>query len=221
MSQQDISWTEETSLPAAFRSHARLPFDDLVPGSATVDTLSKMNGSLPATLIDYASATRSINQPRRIYNKFPPLSPLDSPVRFSSLASRSFNYIFRDFEEEEEEEGTLVNKSWIFFFFACSPTTFPRKNKHESRKIHCRFYYLLLLLFLAFPSRLPPFPPAQRCFSTSWILLSSLFFSGARRGSFLFQLPWFNYSSREETVRNFTSLRSLRASTSFSTPACL
>lgn len=104
----------------------------------------------------------------------------------------------------------MVNKSWIFFFFACSSTTFPRKNKHESRKIHCRFYYLLLLLFLAFPSRLPPFPPTQRCFSTSWILLSSLFFSGARRGSFLFQLPWFNYSSREETVRNFTSLRSLR-----------
>lgn len=163
MSQQDISWTEETSLPAAFRSHARLPFDDLVPGSATVDTLSKMNGSLPATLIDYASATRSINQPRRIYNKFPPLSPLDSPVRFSSLASRSFNYIFRDFEEEEEE-GTLVNKSWIFFFFVCSPTTFPRKNKHESRKIHCRFYYLLLLLFLAFPSRLPPFLPPSAVF---------------------------------------------------------
>lgn len=30
VSQQDISWTEETSLPTAFRSHARLPFDDLV-----------------------------------------------------------------------------------------------------------------------------------------------------------------------------------------------
>lgn len=39
------------------------------------------------------------------------------------------------------------------------------------------------------------------------------------RESFLFQLPWFNYSSREETVRNFTSLLVTgRASASFSTP---
>lgn len=54
VSQRDIWWTEETSgirlLATASRSHARLPFDDPVP--KLVDTLSRMNGSLPATLID-------------------------------------------------------------------------------------------------------------------------------------------------------------------------
>ena len=50
VSQRDIWWTEETSLATASRSHARLPFDDPVP--KLVDTLSRMKGSLPATLID-------------------------------------------------------------------------------------------------------------------------------------------------------------------------
>lgn len=163
-------------MPTTFQSHARLPFDDRLHRWTLCR--KRMDPTFDV-VIDQRDASIRFNQKE---DKF----VTNSKEACSIIASTSFVSFAKGtrslvteapiifFEEEE------VNEYWILAFFLSNHVSI-RKNKYESRKIRC-----YPLLFPAFPSR-----PAL-CFSSR--ILSSSFVLIPLRESFLFQLPWFDYS---------------------------